>query len=57
MFHNQANKKNKAPTQNQQTGQWYFYDDQGKPVDLKVKPTSMKHDEDSGTTCCFGRKK
>lgn len=47
--------KSYPPTLNNQTGQWHFYDDDGKPIDLS-KP---KHeiDSDDETACCLKMKK
>ena len=60
MFH----KKNHPPTLNQQTGQWHFYDDEGKPIQLKKKPAPHIEDkpfpiepDDKETNCCFRRRK
>lgn len=44
------------PTMNQQTGQWHFYDDEGKPVDLK-KPRDVERDDCEPAGCCFSRKR
>jgi len=41
--------KSYPPTLNQQTGQWHFYDDDGKPIDLK----KSEPESDDEVTCCI----
>ena len=39
------------PMLNQQTGQWHFYDDEGKPIDLS--PPKPEPESDDEVTCCI----
>jgi hypothetical protein len=46
--------KSYPPTLNQQTGQWHFYDDEGKPIDLRKPKQEPESDEE--VTCCITMK-